>query len=142
MKELVGSDIFYDKLDCTNATQHCNNWEPGSYCKIKELHWKATFGILGHSSRFQIRHRREDKIQWSKPNCTTDGHKVPKKGHGRSNKSNKSHVNGSKYKSDKIFSQGETASSFAGQHIFLEVGICWPAIYLKEKIQLKEALNS
>ena len=115
MKELVCFDIFYDKLDCTNATQHCKDREPGSYCRIKELHWKATFGVLGHSSHFQIYHRREDKIQWSEPNCATDGHKVPKKGHSRSNKS---HVNGSENKSDKVFSQGEMASSFAGQHFF------------------------
>lgn len=142
MKELIGFDILYDKLDCTNATQHCNNWEPGSYCKIKELHWKAIFGVLRHSSHFQICHRREDKIQWSEPNCATDGHKVPKKGHGRSNQSNKSHVNGSENKSNKVFAQGETASSFAGQHFFLKIGICWPAIYLKGKIRLKEALNS
>ena len=99
----------------------------------------TTSGVLGHSSRFQICYRREVKIQWSEPNCATEGHKVPKKGHLRSNKS---HVNGSENKSDKVFSQGETHSSFAGQHFFPKVGIRWPAIYLKEKIQLKEALNS
>lgn len=132
MKEFVCLDVFYDELNSTNATQHCNSWEPGSYCNIKELHWMAKFGVLGHSSRFQICYCREDKVQWSEPNCPTDGHKIPKKGHCRGNKSNKNHVNGSECKTDEVFSQRNIAIiSFIGQKSFLKVGICWPAIYLK-----------
>jgi len=51
-------------------------------------------------------------------------------------------VNGRENKTDKVISQGKTASTFAGQHSFLTVGICWPAIYLKETIQLKEVFKS
>lgn len=133
MKELVSLDIFYNESDCTNATQHCNNWEPGSYCKIKELNWKTKSGVLGHSSCFQICYSREDKVQWSEPNCPTDGHKISKKRHGRRNKSNKNHVNWSKNKTDELISQGKMAISFIGQHSFLKAGKCWPAVYLKRR---------
>lgn len=93
----------------------------------------SKFGVLGHSSCFQICYCREDKVQWSEPNCPTDGHKIPKKWHCRGNKRNKNHVNGSECKTDEVFSPRNIAISFVaiGQKSFFKVGICWPAIYLE-----------
>lgn len=95
MKELVSLDVFYDKPDCPNATQHCNNREPPNYCKVKELQTKLKPCVLAFSSGFQICQSRENKVQRSEPNSPTDGHKVPKEWHGCGYQGYEDHVNGS-----------------------------------------------
>lgn len=101
----------------------------------------AKSGVLWHSSFFQVGQSREDKIQWSESNCPTDGHKISEKRHGGGSESNKNHVNGSKNKTDEVVSQWKMAVSFVGQQSFLKVGICWPAVYLKETSSSKICLD-
>lgn len=54
MKEFVSFDVVHYKLDCTDATQHCNDRKPCNYAQVKELQWEVKFGALGFSFGFEV----------------------------------------------------------------------------------------
>lgn len=141
MKELVCLDVFYDKSYCTNATQYCNNWEPGSNHAVQELYRALEFSVFSHSSCLQICYSGENKVKRCEPDGTTDGHKIPKKWHGCSNKANDNDVNWGISKTDEAISQGNLVNWLVGQHCFLKVGISWSAVYLN-KDQIIRRKNS